>query len=186
MELKTTEFFRNIKTLPPAGSKEFNDLIKWEEEKILGGVNVNGVHIPGWLYWHTNHWWIRIDDVDEHGNDVRVECNPELRDNEWIRAEALEQCKRTRSGYLEVGERQGGKELADYEPVITIKGEKSIGDVKVGDKIFGKDGKLCTVTNVFPQGIKPIYRKLFTNKIISVYVLRIRYTCNHYFFFKCC
>lgn len=109
MEIKSTEFFKNMKSLPPKGSKEFEDLINWEEEKILGGVNINGVHIPGWLYWHTNHWWIRIDDLDEHGNDIRIECHPELRDNEWIRAEALEKCKQEKKGYLEVGARQSAK-----------------------------------------------------------------------------
>lgn len=98
-----------MKTLPPPGSEEFRQLIKWEEEKILGGVTINGVYISGWLYWHLNHWWIRIDDVDEYGNDVRIECHPELRDNEWIRAEALEKAKETRTGYIEVGGRQGGK-----------------------------------------------------------------------------
>jgi hypothetical protein len=47
-----------------------------------------------WLvYWHLNHWKIRIDDIDEYGNDIRIESYPELRDNEWIRAETLEQCK---------------------------------------------------------------------------------------------
>lgn len=109
MEIKSTEFFRNMKSLPPPGTEEFRQLIKWEEEKILGGVNVNGVHISGWLYWHLNHWWIRIDDVDEYGNDIRKECLPELRDNEWIRAEALEKAKDNRQGYIEVGGRQGGK-----------------------------------------------------------------------------
>ena len=109
MEIKSTEFFRNMKSLPPPGTEEFRQLIKWEEEKILGGVNINGVHISGWLYWHLNHWWIRIDDVDEYGNDIRKECNPELRDNEWIRAEALEKAKNSRQGYIEVGGRQGGK-----------------------------------------------------------------------------
>jgi len=109
MDIKSTEFFKNIKKLPPPGTEEFNQLIKWEEEKIKGGVNINGVHISGWLYWHLNHWWIRIDDEDEYGNDTRIESLPELRDNEWIRAEHLENCKTTRKGYMEVGGRQGGK-----------------------------------------------------------------------------
>jgi len=98
-----------MKTLPPPGTEEFRQLIKWEEEKILGGVTINGVYISGWLYWHLNHWWIRIDDVDDYGNDVRRELLPELRDNEWIRAEALEAAKTKRQGYIEVGGRQGGK-----------------------------------------------------------------------------
>ena len=109
MEIKSTEFFRNLKKLPPEGTKEYQQLIDWEIEKISGGVTVNGVFFSGWLYWHLNHWWIRIDDVDSYGNDIRKSSLPELRDNEWIRAEILEQCKKDRKGYIEVGGRQGGK-----------------------------------------------------------------------------
>lgn len=109
MEIKTTEFFKNIKSLPPPGSEEFKQLVDWETEKILGGVTINGVYISGWLYWHLNHWYIRIDDLDEYGNDIRVERLPDLRDNEWIRAEHLEKCRTEKGGYLEVGGRQGGK-----------------------------------------------------------------------------
>jgi hypothetical protein len=109
MEIKTTEFFKNMKSLPPPGSKEFEDLINWEEEKIKGGITVQGVFISGWLYWHLNHWKIRLDDVDEFGNDIRKECLPDLRDNEWIRAETLEACKQHKAGYMEIGGRQGGK-----------------------------------------------------------------------------
>jgi hypothetical protein len=109
MEIKSTEMFKNIKRLPPPGTEEFRQLIKWEEEKIKGGVTINGVFISGWLYWHINHWWIRIDETDKHGNDVRITSLPELRDNEWIRAEILEECKKNKEGYLEVGARQGAK-----------------------------------------------------------------------------
>lgn len=109
MEIKTTEFFRNITKLPPEDSDEFRQLIDWEVEKCTGGITVNGVYISGWLYFHTNHWWIRVDDQDNFGNDIRKECLPDLRDNEWIRAEVLETCKKERSGYMEVGGRQSGK-----------------------------------------------------------------------------
>lgn len=109
MEITTSEFFKNIKRLPPPGTKEFEDLIKWEEEKIKGGITVNGVYISGWLYWHLNHWWIRIDSKDKHGNIVREESRPSLRDNEWIRADALEKCRVQQLGYMEIGLRQGGK-----------------------------------------------------------------------------
>lgn len=109
MEITTSEFFCNMKKLPPPGSEEFKQLIAWEEEKIKGGVNVNGVHISGWLYWHLNHWWIRIDKLDKHGNVEREVARPSLRDNEWIRAEALEQCRILKKGYMEIGGRQGGK-----------------------------------------------------------------------------
>lgn len=158
MEIKSSEFFRNIKKLPPPDTEEFKQLINWEVEKIKGGITVNGIYFSGWLYWHLNHWWIRLDELDEWGNDIRVPSLPDLRDNEWIRAETLEKCKREKKGYIEVGGRQGAKELADYEPLITDFGEIPIGKAKVGDSIFGKDGSLCTITGVYPQGTKPIYR----------------------------
>jgi hypothetical protein len=109
MEIKSTEFFRNMKSLPPEGTEEFKQLINWEIEKISGGVTVNGVYFSGWLYWHLNHWYIRVDDIDTYKNIIRKPSLPELRDNEWIRAELLERCRIEREGYIEVGARQGGK-----------------------------------------------------------------------------
>ena len=109
MEIKNSEFFRNMKSLPPEGTEEFKQLIDWEIEKIKGGVTVNGVYFSGWLYWHINHWWIRVDEKDEYDNIIRKPCLPELRDNEWIRAEILEKCKSEKVGYMEVGGRQSGK-----------------------------------------------------------------------------
>ena len=109
MDIKTTEFFKNIKHLPPEGSEEFKQLINWEIDKISGGVTVNGIYFSGWLYWHLNHWMIRVDGEDQWGNDIRVPSLPDLRDNEWIRAEHIEKCRIERKGYMEVGARQGGK-----------------------------------------------------------------------------
>jgi hypothetical protein len=117
MEVKTTEFFKNIKDLPPPDSSEFRQLIDWEIEKCMGGVTVNGVHFSGWLYCHLNHWYIRIDKKDNYGNIVRIKSLPFLRDNEWIRSEALEKCKIQRKGYMEVGLRQGGK--SEFEASVT-------------------------------------------------------------------
>lgn len=109
MEITTSEFFCNMKKLPPPGSQEFHDLIKWEEDKIKGGIWVNGVFITPWLYWHLNHWKIRIDATDNFGNEIRIESLPKLRDNEWIRSEALEKCRVDKLGYMEIGGRQGAK-----------------------------------------------------------------------------
>lgn len=117
MEIKTTEFFKNLKSLPSPGTTAFSQLVDWEVEKSLGGVRVNGVLIPGWLYFHLNHWWIRIDRKDNYGNIVRDPSLPALRDNEWIRAEALENCKQLMKGYMEVGLRQGGK--SEFEASVT-------------------------------------------------------------------
>jgi len=106
---KFKDWFINIKHLPKEGTEEFEKLSRREEIRCLAGVWVDGVYFSGWLYWNINHWWIRIDFEDEYGNDVRIEKVAELRDNEWIRANHLENCKAARAGYIEVGGRQGGK-----------------------------------------------------------------------------
>jgi len=158
MEIKTSEFFRNMKKLPPEGTEEFKQLIDWEVDKCTGGVTVNGVYFSGWLYWHLNHWWIRVDDVDKWGNDIRKPCLPDLRDNEWIRAEFLEQCRLSRKGYIEVGARQGGKDLLNSSLLYTATGEIEIGSCNVGDRIYDDSGELTTIKAKYPQGIKPVYK----------------------------
>lgn len=158
MDFKFPLFFNTLETKPVRGTDDFYRLIDEEVYKLENGILIDGVQISGWLYWHLNHWYIRIDKKEANGNVVRQTSLPYLRDNEWIRAEALEECRRQQKGYMEVGLRQGGKELADYEPVITENGYSPIGNAKVGDKIFSKDGKLCNITGVYPQGMKPIYR----------------------------
>ena len=111
LHVKYEDFFvnRRKRKLPVEGTQEFSDLADQEELRCIAGVWVDDVYISGWLYWHTNHWTIRIDDEDEFGNEIRREAQPELRDNEWIRAAYLEECKNHRKGYIEVGGRQGGK-----------------------------------------------------------------------------
>ena len=54
-----------------------------------------------------------------------------------------------------------GKELADYEPLMTPNGEIQIGKCNIGDEIYGRNGQLTKVVNKFPQGEKDIYRFKF-------------------------
>jgi len=143
-----------MKSLPPPGTEEFNQLINWEIEKIQGGVNINGIHISGWLYWHLNHWWIRIDKQDTYGNDVRVKSLPELRDNEWIRAEALEQCRIQKKGYMEVGGRQGGKSEmeASYFGMNAIMFENTQNVI-----VCGNDNDLSLLKDKVDFGLKSLW-----------------------------
>ena len=50
-----------------------------------------------------------------------------------------------------------GKEQPVSEPVLTPTGWRPIGDLRVGDKVIGSDGRHVTVTGVFPQGIRDVY-----------------------------
>jgi len=109
MEITADQMFINMRNLPKRGSSAFKELVKLETEKCLGGVTIQGIKISGWLYFHINHWNIRVDGVDKFGNDTREKSIAHLRDNEWIRAEWMEKCRLEKKAYIEVGGRQGGK-----------------------------------------------------------------------------
>lgn len=56
-----------------------------------------------------------------------------------------------------------GKEQPVSEPVLTENGWRPIGEIEPGDKVWGQDGKLHEVTDVFPQGVKPVYNVTFSD-----------------------
>lgn len=50
-----------------------------------------------------------------------------------------------------------GKACPDYTPIPTPEGWKIVGDIKVGDYIFARNGKPTKVIGVYPQGEIPVY-----------------------------
>lgn len=51
-----------------------------------------------------------------------------------------------------------GKAQPLYSKILTPDGWSTMGDIQVGDRVIAADGKPTIVTNVFPQGVKPIFR----------------------------
>ncbi len=56
-----------------------------------------------------------------------------------------------------------GKEQPNSAKVYTHTGYKRMGDIIVGDCVLGSDGRKQTVTGVFPQGLKDIYKVTFND-----------------------
>jgi hypothetical protein len=56
-----------------------------------------------------------------------------------------------------------GKGLVINTLAITPNGTKRFGDLKVGDRIIGSNGKPCNITGVYPQGLKDIYKITFND-----------------------
>jgi replicative DNA helicase len=56
-----------------------------------------------------------------------------------------------------------GKSLPYSEPVLTPTGWVTMGDIKIGDKVVGSDGKEQYVLGVYPQNVRPIYKVEFTD-----------------------
>jgi len=56
-----------------------------------------------------------------------------------------------------------GKGLVTNTLAITPTGKKKFGDLKVGDRIIGSNGKPCNIIGVYPQGLKDIYKITFND-----------------------
>ena len=166
MNTNSKEFFINLKPReipfwnPLYGFEEQDDDVKqfWDNEanKLINGVTINGVFIHPWLYWHLNFWNMMLD----KGED-RVPGLSELRDNEWLFAEILQQAEQENKGVFMFGTRRFGKALLDSEIVYCEDHEKKIGDISVGDYIYDDSGHLTEVTGVYPQGKVMTYRVTF-------------------------
>lgn len=56
-----------------------------------------------------------------------------------------------------------GKALTNDSLVQTPNGPIEIGKIKIGDQVFGVDGKPCNVVGVFPQGKKKVWKVTFSD-----------------------
>ena len=61
-----------------------------------------------------------------------------------------------------------GKEQPISEPVLTERGWVQMGDIHVGDKVYGEDGNLHNVTGVYPSA--PIVMVFSVSLISSAFV----------------
>ncbi|PRY38423.1 hypothetical protein CLV58_109150 [Spirosoma oryzae] len=144
--------------LPPKNHPEFLQLAAHERDKCKNGVNINGQYVVPSLYYDLNFHTILYDALDEQGNEIRVKGRPQLRDNGWILHNDYYQAKKEKKGYVVGGARQIGKDLLNTSLLYTPTGEIQIGDAQVGQQIYGADGKLTTITGVYPQGVQPVYQ----------------------------
>jgi len=102
----TPEFFINMKDIPDKTSKERKSFVLEEKRKCREGININGVFIPGGLYFHLNYYHLEGDDPV---TDKKVISLPRLRDNEWIFFNDYAECYEKRLIYPFFGLRQAGK-----------------------------------------------------------------------------
>ena len=56
------------------------------------------------------------------------------------------------------GHQGTGKAQPLTSKVLTPRGYKCMGDIVVGDRIVDGDGRVTSVTGIYPQGIRPVYR----------------------------
>jgi len=56
-----------------------------------------------------------------------------------------------------------GKAQPLFSKILTPNGWVTMGDIKIGDEVIGRDGKATKVSGVFPQGKRPIYTVTFND-----------------------
>eukprot|EP00768_Dysnectes_brevis_P003978 gnl/Dysnectes_brevis/2817_a3436_934.p1 GENE.gnl/Dysnectes_brevis/2817_a3436_934~~gnl/Dysnectes_brevis/2817_a3436_934.p1 ORF type:complete len:1197 (+),score=378.97 gnl/Dysnectes_brevis/2817_a3436_934:30-3620(+) len=56
-----------------------------------------------------------------------------------------------------------GKAQPLDEPVLTPAGWSTMGEIRPGDAVVGSDGRPTTVTDVYPQGVRSVYRVSFSD-----------------------
>jgi hypothetical protein len=134
----------------------------WAEEynKICHGVTIGGYFIHPWLYFHLNFFRTPIPQKD--GTEPNIQ--PDLRDNEWFLAENLKKCINPENeayyskAILMYGTRRFGKALRNDQHLYYTDGSiRPIGLAKVGDEIFGSDGRPTNILGVYPQGKVNLY-----------------------------
>lgn len=103
----TPEFYINMKSVPDKGSSERAAFVLEEKRKGREGININGVWIPGGLYFHLNYYHLEGDDKNNPGK--KNVFLPTLRDNEWIIFNDYAVCQKEGKIYLLFGGRQIAK-----------------------------------------------------------------------------
>jgi len=152
---KTPEFYINMKSIPDKTSIERKSFVLEEKRKCREGININGIYIPGSLYFHLNYYHLEGDDLKTGKKAVFL---PRFRDNEWIFFNDYENAYNERKIYTYFGGRQLGKDLLNSSILYQEDGEITIGNCKIGDKIYDDSGNLTTIKGVYPQGKKPVYK----------------------------
>ncbi len=152
-----TEAYTNLK--PNANkNSEFALLLKRELHRILGGMvrPSDGEWIPGELYYYLNYSPISLTKLRPNSKQAdRVIGFPEVWEGTYLWYHYLHQGRYGGKYYPEGGKqgvmiarRGAGKAHPYSQKVITPEGIKSWGDINVGSKLYGDDGKVTTVIDV--------------------------------------
>lgn len=109
LEITSKDWYLNTLIEPDELSKEYDDFWLYHKNLCLNGCNIDGVYIPGTLYWHLNFWHTSISYRDERGKSKEKYANPLLRDNEFLIFSSIEEAERQQKGLCLFGARRLSK-----------------------------------------------------------------------------
>lgn len=105
---KSTLFYKNMRSKPPKDltpNSDYLQMVAWEKEKSVDGINVNGIFIPGTIYYALNHSYL---DVEQPDGSLSM-LLPTLRDTDWEIHTGYDEAKKAKKGFVMGSFRQGGK-----------------------------------------------------------------------------
>jgi hypothetical protein len=111
LEITNKDWFINQKSIPDITSDEYEDFFEYHKKLCIDGCKIDGIYIPGKLYWHLNFWHADIDFRDERGRPQQSYSNPLLRDNEWLFFTSIEKAEAEMKGLAIGGSRRIAKSV---------------------------------------------------------------------------
>lgn len=180
----------DIPKVPIEFSEESKAWWTEQKKFCIEGFSVGGKWMPPQLYFYINFWnielnkgksknkiisrpWLRDTEWEVFYHYIAARGLSEIGDKEISESQKDVVYKLKHNSYsglpiygnealdlFIMTARETGKELADYEKVITRDGLVNICDINVGDEVSSIDG-YCKVTGKYPQGVKDIYRFTF-------------------------
>ena len=143
--IKTSpELFINMKNPPKYDSnlhyfEQSDDVLQFFSEelyKLTFGLNINGIFIHPWLYWHINYMITDIPmaffkGTPQYDPSKKVlDTNPSLRDNEWYFAESYAEADEKDVGLFMFGTRRFSKTVIESSVLSwitsTVQGSESV------------------------------------------------------------
>lgn len=153
----------------PQGTKEYQEY--WEEEMhrcIDGYTAEDGDWISGYNYFYLNYCPIvRIVEqeyTDRFGNNktrrVREREFADFYDYDYYFFTAVQEAEDLGKHLVVLKSRRKGYEQPYSTKLPTPTGFRQFGDLKIGDSVFGPNGNITTVTNIYEQGYTDVYEML--------------------------
>lgn len=101
----------NQKSLPDPESNYYEEFYDYHKRLCIEGCMLQGVYIPGYLYWHLNLWKTEVDFLDQYGRPQQKYDAPLLRDNEWLFFNGVYEAEKAQRGLVVGGSRRLGKSV---------------------------------------------------------------------------
>jgi superfamily II DNA or RNA helicase len=156
-----------------APSERFWDLWRKHKDALKAAGIGCGKNLRG--EWEVN-WWhpvaVEPEKTAQEKAEARAQSRAESADIDIPHPPGLDYLPYQKAG-IQYGMNHNNVLIADEmglgkaQPLdaklLTVNGWKLMGDIAIGDRVFGSDGLPHAVTGVFPQGIKEIFRVVFSD-----------------------